>query len=175
MCFLFIFFFFFTFLQFQFSTFHKTFATAVAVRRPNIWVFIRVLKDQQALSENTFETVRRGELPRDSERSGAIWKSVPRSSSASTTQVTTEMTVGFFFSNLPSSELGTECEFWWVHHQYFIGHWAINYHRWCNSTKQHGLSLYFSAIKHNHRQWQVLELFHIQCLFLRSLLQELEV
>ncbi|KAL8620153.1 hypothetical protein ACOMHN_067003 [Nucella lapillus] len=33
------------------------------VRRPNIWVFLRVLKDQQALSENTFEAVRRGELP----------------------------------------------------------------------------------------------------------------
>ncbi|KAL8618185.1 hypothetical protein ACOMHN_059192 [Nucella lapillus] len=42
---------------------HKTFASAVAVRRPNIWVFLRVLKDQQALSENTFEAVRRGELP----------------------------------------------------------------------------------------------------------------
>ncbi|KAL8622856.1 hypothetical protein ACOMHN_026977 [Nucella lapillus] len=45
------------------AAFHKTFASAVAVRRPNIWVFLRVLKDQQALSENTFEAVRRGELP----------------------------------------------------------------------------------------------------------------
>ncbi|KAL8613095.1 hypothetical protein ACOMHN_035036 [Nucella lapillus] len=45
------------------QAFHKTFASAVAVRRPNIWVFLRVLKDQQALSENTFEAVRRGELP----------------------------------------------------------------------------------------------------------------
>ncbi|KAL8569110.1 hypothetical protein ACOMHN_055026 [Nucella lapillus] len=47
------------------TAFHKTFASAVAVRRPNIWVFLRVLKDQQALSENrsTFEAVRRGELP----------------------------------------------------------------------------------------------------------------
>ncbi|KAL8588721.1 hypothetical protein ACOMHN_042063 [Nucella lapillus] len=45
------------------EAFHKTFASAVAVRRHNIWVFLRVLKDQQALSENTFEAVRRGELP----------------------------------------------------------------------------------------------------------------
>ncbi|KAL8609727.1 hypothetical protein ACOMHN_042766 [Nucella lapillus] len=39
--------------------FHKTFASAVAVRRPNIWVYLRVLKDQQALSEKAVRRAQR--------------------------------------------------------------------------------------------------------------------
>ena len=47
---------------FPFSpAFHKAFGGAVGVRRPNFWMFIRVLKDRQSVTENTFEAARRGQ------------------------------------------------------------------------------------------------------------------
>ncbi|KAL8597954.1 hypothetical protein ACOMHN_063850 [Nucella lapillus] len=43
------------------ESFHKAFGSAVGVRRPNLWMFIRVLKDRQSVTENTFEAARRGQ------------------------------------------------------------------------------------------------------------------
>ncbi|KAL5009881.1 hypothetical protein ScPMuIL_012186 [Solemya velum] len=57
------------------ESFHSQWNTAVSVRHPSSWTFIRCLKDQQGATETTIDAANRGDAPPKRRRK---WRNLER-------------------------------------------------------------------------------------------------